>query len=129
MDLTYRIHYDTPGSHLHLGIDVLRPGSDDDVVVLQTGLNLRRREVSGHSLGRLLWRYPLMTTRVSAAIYAQALRLRLGGAVFYRHPDAPTHPRRCTAAIRPTPPHSTPPHSTPPHSTPPHPTPSEERLP
>ena len=37
-------------------------------------------------LARLLWAYPLMTTRVSGGIYAQAVRLAARGAPFHPHP-------------------------------------------
>jgi len=102
MDVTYRVRYGTPGDHLDLGIDVFRqnggPPPDaagilpSDVtaeagdVVLRTALHLRRYPATHRSMGRMLWRYPLMTARVSAGIYAQALRLRLAGAVFHPHP-------------------------------------------
>ena len=38
------------------------------------------------TLGRLLWRHPAMTHRVTAGIYAQAVRLRLKGAPFFANP-------------------------------------------
>ena len=37
--------------------------------------------------GRLLWRFPLMTVRVSLGIYRQALALKRKGVPFHRHPD------------------------------------------
>ena len=49
---------------------------------------LRRRPISRAALGRVLWRYLLLTLRVSAGIYWQALRLKLKGAAFHRHPGA-----------------------------------------
>ena len=47
----------------------------------------------------MLWRFPLMTLRVSFGIYRQAIILRRKGVPFHRHPDkdlapaggAPTH--------------------------------------
>jgi DUF1365 family protein len=34
----------------------------------------------------VLWRYPLLTLRVSMGIYGQALRLLAKGVPFHRHP-------------------------------------------
>jgi DUF1365 family protein len=49
---------------------------------------LHRLEPSRQSLGRVLWRFPLMTMRVSAGIYRQALALRRKGVPVHRHPGA-----------------------------------------
>ena len=49
-------------------------------------LVMNRRELSGVGLRRALWRYPLLTARVSAAIYWQALRLKSKRIPFHEHP-------------------------------------------
>jgi uncharacterized protein len=51
-------------------------------------LNLRRRELSGRTLNRMLARYPAMSLQVVAKIYGQALRLKLKGARYHPHPEA-----------------------------------------
>lgn len=56
--------------------------------VFEAQLDLVRRELSGWNLGLALMRFPLMTLKVIGAIYWQALRLRLKGAVYYPHPGA-----------------------------------------
>ncbi len=43
--------------------------------------------MTGASLNKLLFRYPLMTAKVGLAIYWQALRLFLKGLPIYTHPD------------------------------------------
>lgn len=50
-------------------------------------LSLRREEISRANARRLALRYPLMSMRVVAGIYTQALRLRLKGAKIHRHPN------------------------------------------
>jgi DUF1365 family protein len=50
-------------------------------------LSLRRRELSGATLSRMLIRYPAMSLQVVAKIYAQALRLKLKGAPYFPHPE------------------------------------------
>ena len=49
-------------------------------------LSLKRREMSGPALARVLLVYPFMTLKVLTMIYFQALRLLLKGAVFHPHP-------------------------------------------
>jgi uncharacterized protein len=60
----------------------------DDEVVFDAALALRRRELSGGALARVLVRYPCVTGQVLARIYWQALRLRLKGAPWHPKPPA-----------------------------------------
>lgn len=49
-------------------------------------LSLRRRELNGRELARVLARYPFLTLRIIARIYGHALSLRLRGARYFPHP-------------------------------------------
>ena len=54
--------------------------------VFDASLRLRRSEITGASLARVLVRFPLMTARVAAGIYWHALKLRLKGTPYIAHP-------------------------------------------
>ena len=82
MDQSYRISYDAPSAALHLSISI----HEGDAQVFAAGMRLGRRPVSRRTLSRLLWRYPLITMRVSAGIHTHALRLWRKGATFHAHP-------------------------------------------
>ena len=60
---------------------------------------LRRRPLDRAGLARLLWAHPLMTTRVSGGIYAQALRLVARRAPIHRAPRAAGWRRARAAAV------------------------------
>lgn len=83
MELDYRWSFLVPGASLHVRIeteDATRAPLFDAV------LALRRREITTASLARVLVRHPLMTARVAAGIYWQALRLHRKGAPYHPHP-------------------------------------------
>ena len=54
--------------------------------IFRAALSLQRKSITPAILNLLLISYPLMTIRIIAAIYWQALMLRLKGAPFYVHP-------------------------------------------
>jgi len=61
--------------------------------VFDATLRLRRREISGASLARVLALYPLMTTQVIAKIHFEALRLWLKRVPIQPHPAKPAPAR------------------------------------
>jgi DUF1365 family protein len=72
----------TPGSVLGVHMENHAEG----IRQFTATMHLERRALSGASLARVLYRYPLMTARVVSAIYWQALRLFFKGMPFHSHP-------------------------------------------
>lgn len=98
MDQTYSFRASEPGETLALHIESrpresARSHPEDAlsrtrrIKTFDATLNLRRRELSGGTLARLLARYPAMSLQVVARIYWQSLRLKLKGAKYHPHPD------------------------------------------
>ena len=83
-EATYALHYAAPGDRLTLDLGV---GTEEGgPPTLGASLSLHRRPLDRAAFSRLLWAYPLLTARISAGIYVQAMRLRAKGAAVYRHP-------------------------------------------
>ncbi len=82
MGQTYTWRFSDPGASLRVHMENWQAG----VRVFDASMVLRRRALSRWALQRVLWRYPLQTLRVSAAIYWQALALKAKGCPFHSHP-------------------------------------------
>ena len=97
MEQRYRWRFSAPGKTLLVQMDNLEVPHDESggkvagtpAKLFDATLTLRRREISGLSLARVLVIYPLMTVQVIAAIYFHALLLRLKGVAYVPHPDMP----------------------------------------
>ncbi len=84
MDQTYAFRANEPSERLSVQIES-RPG-DGAGKAFDATLSMRRRELSGPLLSRMLLRYPAMSLQVVAKIYTQTLRLKLKGAPYFPHP-------------------------------------------
>jgi len=83
MERVYELRMTLPGERLSVHIESHVPGGAS---TFDATLSLGRREISAGELRRALARYPLLTMRIVARIYGNALRLRLKGARYFPHP-------------------------------------------
>lgn len=82
MDQRYHFSISAPGRRLAARVETY----EGDRMVLDASLGLGRREMDRSAMTSMLVRYPLMTWRVSAAIYLEAARLAAKGVPFHPHP-------------------------------------------
>lgn len=82
MKMAYHWRFSQPGSRLAVHMENARDGE----AVFDATLALSRREITGGALAGVLLRFPFATLQVLAAIYWQALRLKLKGVPFHDHP-------------------------------------------
>jgi DUF1365 family protein len=87
MDRGYAWRFTVPGAALRVHMDVLRTDHEGQAREFDATLALERRALDSRGLARVLWRYPLMTAKVVAAIHWQALRLWLRGNPVHDHPN------------------------------------------
>ncbi|MFB3776318.1 MAG: DUF1365 domain-containing protein [Bryobacteraceae bacterium] len=82
MDVEYDWRFNQPGDVLRVHMIDSRNGTR----LFAASLDLTRLELNGRNLAKMLASYPPMTLKTVAAIYWQALRLKMKGAAFYAHP-------------------------------------------
>ncbi|REJ66485.1 MAG: DUF1365 domain-containing protein [Planctomycetota bacterium] len=93
MQAEYRWQLSEPGDDLRVGLVSAIDGEESPF--FSATMNLERRPLSRGQLTRMLVRYPLMTARITTAVYCQALRLWLKNCPFFPHPNKtqqPSHP-------------------------------------
>ena len=86
MDMHYQWRFTAPSERLLVHMKNLRDGKR----VFDATMTMERREISSASLAAALLRFPLMTAKVTSAIYWQALRLWLKRTPFFTHPQLPS---------------------------------------
>jgi DUF1365 family protein len=87
MDVAYDWRFNAPAEDLTVHMETAREGRK----LFDATLTLQREDISAASLARALASYPLMTVKVVAAIYWQALKLWAKGAPVHDHPGS-NHP-------------------------------------
>lgn len=84
MDVRYDWRFSMPNAGLIVHMRNVRDGER----MFDATLALNRREISHASMAQALLKFPLMTAKVTGAIYWQALRLMLKRTPFFAHPQA-----------------------------------------
>lgn len=82
MNMAYGWHFTPPGRQLAIHMDNFEAGDK----VFDATMTLRRTEITGASLARVLAQYPGMTLKVIMAIHWQALRLWWKRCPYHPHP-------------------------------------------
>lgn len=82
MNISYTWKFGEPGKELQ----VLMMDFHDEEKLFEAKLILNRRDLNPKNLAAVLTCHPLMTFKVTAGIYWQALRLWQKGCPFYTHP-------------------------------------------
>lgn len=82
MALDYDWYFGAPAARLAVHMINSKNGAK----TFDATMSLTRREITGPALAAVLLRFPLMTLKVTAAIYWQALRLWLKRTPVYTHP-------------------------------------------
>lgn len=96
MDMQYRWRLSQPDSALTIHLANTR----NSHVEFEAGLSLLRRPLDRPNLRRMSLKYPMMTAKICAAIYFQALKLWWKKCPSYTHPKKHGEPAQVTPATQ-----------------------------
>ncbi|MCC7338196.1 MAG: DUF1365 domain-containing protein [Pirellulaceae bacterium] len=96
MDMQYHWRLTPPDSALTIHLANVR----NSRVEFEAGLSLQRRPLDRPNLHRMSWRYPMMTGKICAAIYFQALKLWWKKCPSYPHPKKSSSATQTTRTTR-----------------------------
>ncbi len=82
MAMEYVLHFLPPKDRLVIHMDC----REEAGTTLDATLSLKRRDLSNANLRHVLWKYPVLTAKVTAAIYWEALKLWWKRVPYYPHP-------------------------------------------
>jgi DUF1365 family protein len=86
--MTYRWQFSEPGKSHQVHMENFSTGAALDAgVVFDATMALKRRELSGFQVLRTLAAFPFLTFKAIAAIYFEAIVLKLKGLKFFHHPQ------------------------------------------
>ena len=85
----YKWQFTRPENHLSVHMETY----DNNDVLFDATLNLRKTLISSANLSRILFQYPFMTAKVVTAIYWQAFQLWRKRTPFHAHPEAKSEGR------------------------------------
>jgi DUF1365 family protein len=94
MDIEYDWRFNQPGERLNVHMQNYREGSK----LFDATLKLERSPMTSFNLARVLVQFPLVTIKVVAGIYFEALRLWLKKTPFYSHPGNKEAPEEAKGA-------------------------------
>ncbi len=101
MNLVYHWRGKQPNKNLLIHFDVFsKTNSDKEKAVFDATLTMKRHEMTASSMRKFVLRYPLMTVKVFAAIYWQAVKLWFKGISFLDHPTSTINNNEKTSSVK-----------------------------
>lgn len=94
MDIEYDWRFSEPGQRLNVHMENYQQGSK----LFDATLKLERTPMTGLNMARVLIRFPVVTLKVVAGIYFEAMRLWLKKTPFYSHPEKKEAPEQAKGA-------------------------------